>query len=111
MKSQKEIFSENFNRLLFEKDKTQADVYHALKDINRTTVSAWSCGKAVPRMDKIQALADFFGCQKSDLIEEYCGDDMSMIIGKMRLLNQNGINQLNHYLNLLLLDENNKEKT
>ena len=108
-KSQKEIFSDNFNRLLEEKDKTQADVYHALKNIERQTVSAWACGKAVPRMDRIQQLADFFGCQKSDLIEPYEEDMLSSIMIKARALNKTGISLLENYLDFLLLSDSNKE--
>lgn len=35
-----------------------------------TTVSEWLAGNKYPRIDKIELLANYFGVQKSDLIEE-----------------------------------------
>ena len=35
-----------------------------------STVSEWLQGKKYPRIDKIETLANYFGIQKSDLIEE-----------------------------------------
>lgn len=53
-------------------------------DIKYSTLSEWLQGKKYPRIDKIEKLADYFGVQKSDLIEEQhifktvfeSGDDM-----------------------------------
>lgn len=36
-----------------------------------STVSEWLQGKKYPRIDKIEALANYFGIKKSDLIEEH----------------------------------------
>lgn len=35
-----------------------------------STVSDWVNGKKYPRIDRIEIMADYFGIQKSDLIEE-----------------------------------------
>lgn len=35
-----------------------------------STVSDWVNGKKYPRIDRIEVMADYFGIQKSDLIEE-----------------------------------------
>ena len=35
-----------------------------------STVRDWEKGLTIPRMDKVQMLADYFGCKNSDLIEE-----------------------------------------
>ena len=49
--------------------KTQKEV---AKDINVSpqTFNTWCQGIALPRMGKVQKLADYFGVNKSDLIEE-----------------------------------------
>ena len=36
---------------------------------NYTTVREWTNGTAYPRIDKIEMMANYFGIQKSDLIE------------------------------------------
>lgn len=41
----------------------------ALK-LKYSTVSEWISGKKYPRIDKIELLAEYFGIQKSDLIED-----------------------------------------
>lgn len=38
--------------------------------LSSSTVSNWCTGKKLPRMGKIQMLADYFGINKSDLLEE-----------------------------------------
>lgn len=35
-----------------------------------STISEWINGKKYPRIDRIEIMADYFGIQKSDLIEE-----------------------------------------
>lgn len=35
-----------------------------------STVSEWMNGRKYPRIDRIEIMADYFGIQKSDLIEE-----------------------------------------
>ena len=39
-------------------------------DFNYTTVREWTNGTSYPRIDKIEALANYFGILKSDLIED-----------------------------------------
>lgn len=39
--------------------------------VSSGTISDWLAERTYPRMDKIQRLADFFGIEKSDLIEEH----------------------------------------
>lgn len=45
------------------------DLCAAIK-VPYSTVSEWVNGKKYPRIDKIEAMANYFGCEKSDLIEE-----------------------------------------
>lgn len=49
--------------------KTQNDLVSDL-GYSASTVSDWCTGKKLPRMDKIQALADYFHIEKSDLLEK-----------------------------------------
>ena len=50
--------------------KTQSDLVNDL-GISQSTISNWCTGLKLPRMGKIQLLADYFGINKSDLIEEH----------------------------------------
>ena len=38
--------------------------------ISYSTISDWINGKAYPRIDKIEMMANYFGIEKSDLVEE-----------------------------------------
>ena len=49
--------------------KNQMDLMKDL-GLGSSTVSSWCTGQKLPRMGKIQMLADYFGIRKSDLLEE-----------------------------------------
>ena len=61
-------FNEELNKLLNEHNKTQKEVAAAI-DVSPQTFNTWCKGIALPRMGKVQMLADYFGILKSDLIE------------------------------------------
>ena len=65
----KEIFSFNLRKKMDEADKTRQDISDAL-NISYFTVTDWVKGKKMPRMDKVEKLAEYFNCLISDLIEE-----------------------------------------
>ena len=65
---QKIIFSRNLNRLIDKSDKRQIDIASDLH-VSPQTLNTWVKGIAIPRMNKIQALADYFGVSKSDLVD------------------------------------------
>lgn len=65
----KEIFSTNLKRKMEEANKTRRDIVDAL-GFSYFTVTDWVNGKKMPRMDKVEQLAKYFGCLKSDLIEQ-----------------------------------------
>lgn len=67
--TQKIIFSKNLRRYIEQNNKTQIQVAKDLK-INPQTVNSWCKGVALPRMGKVQLLADYFHISKSDLLEE-----------------------------------------
>jgi SOS-response transcriptional repressor, lexA len=65
----KRIFARNLNHYLAINQKSQIDIIHDL-GMKRSSVSNWCAGISLPRMDKVQALADYFNINKSDLLEE-----------------------------------------
>lgn len=66
---QKKIFSENLNRLLQDREKTQSEVAKEI-DVSPQTFNTWTQGIAIPRMEKIQRLADYFHVEKSALLDK-----------------------------------------
>lgn len=65
------IFSKNLNHYLTVKGKKQSDIIADL-NINKSAISSWCNGTRLPRMNKIQLLADYLNINISDLIEENC---------------------------------------
>lgn len=66
----KEVFAKNLNRYMVERGKTRREVCQAL-GFSYSTFTDWCNGNKYPRIDKIEMLANYFGIEKSDLIEEY----------------------------------------
>lgn len=69
IKNRKQIFSRNLVNILSLREKSQIEVARAI-GISQQTFNTWVRGKALPRMDKIQLLAEYFNIQMSDLIED-----------------------------------------
>ena len=66
---QKVIFTKNLNRYLAYSGKTQKEIADAI-GVSPQTFNTWTQGIALPRMGKVQLLAEYFHIQKSDLLEE-----------------------------------------
>lgn len=66
---QKAIFSENLNSYIAKSEKTQLEIAKSI-GVSPQTFNTWCKGIAIPRMGKLQALADYFNINKSDLIED-----------------------------------------
>lgn len=66
---QRAVFTKNLNRYLSFSEKSQKEVADAI-GVSPQTFNTWVKGIALPRMSKVQLLADYFGIQKSDLLEE-----------------------------------------
>ena len=64
-----DVFTRNFKRHLALSGKRQVEVANAV-GVSTGTITDWKKGRSYPRMDKIQLLAEFFGIQKSDLVED-----------------------------------------
>lgn len=65
----KDVFARNLREYMQIKKKSRREVCDDL-GFSYYTFSDWVNGKKYPRMDKVEMLANYFGIQKSDLIEE-----------------------------------------
>ncbi len=65
----KEIFARNLNYYIDRSGKNQKEVAEEL-GFSTSTFNNWAMGNTYPRIDKIEMMANYFGIQKSDLIEE-----------------------------------------
>jgi transcriptional regulator with XRE-family HTH domain len=65
----KEIMATNIKRYMAMKGVTNQQLCDAL-DFKYTTFMDWIKGVTYPRIGKVEAMANYFGCEKSDLIEE-----------------------------------------
>ncbi|MDD4510514.1 MAG: helix-turn-helix transcriptional regulator, partial [Oscillospiraceae bacterium] len=62
----KAIFSKNLKYYMGKNRKTQSDLIKDL-NLNRSSISSWVNGTRLPRMDKVDKLAKYFGIKRSDL--------------------------------------------
>lgn len=65
----KRIFSKNLKYYMEINNKEQIDLINDL-GFNKSAVSTWCNGTRLPRMDKVEKLAQYFNINRSDLIEE-----------------------------------------
>lgn len=66
----KKTMSKNIQYYMNINNKTRQDICNDLK-IKYTTFTDWVNGNSYPRIDKIELIANYFGVEKSDLIEEH----------------------------------------
>lgn len=71
---QKKIFAQNLTYFLNLNGKKQIDLSNEL-GIGLSTINSWCTGSKMPRMDKVQLLADYFGIGKSDLLDDKSKED------------------------------------
>lgn len=64
----KKIFSKNLTDFLTKNNITQYELATRM-GVAPSTVSSWCSGEKMPRMDKVEWMASFFGITKSELIE------------------------------------------
>lgn len=64
----KQVMADNIKRLMKEFNVSQSDICTRL-NLKPSTFSDWVNAKTYPRIDKIEMLANYFGVEKSDLIE------------------------------------------
>jgi len=94
----------NIERQLELVNKTQREMCQAL-NFKENTVSDWMNAKTYPRIDKIEMMANYFGCKKSNLIERLSDQSdgrltiqEQMLLSDFRLLNPVGQNRGSGYI-------------
>ena len=65
----REIFPKRLIYYMNQNGKTRNDLVRDL-GFKYSTVRDWEKGLTVPRMDKVEMLANYFNCSNSDLLEE-----------------------------------------
>lgn len=65
----KKVFAKNLSFYIERSGKDRRELAEAW-GFPYSTVTEWINGRKYPRIDKIEKMADYFGIQKSDLIEE-----------------------------------------
>ena len=68
----KKIMARNIQKYLDANNVTRKELAAAI-DAPYTTVCGWLGAKSYPRIDKIERMANFFGVQKKDLVEDEIG--------------------------------------
>ena len=98
----KRIMASNIKRYMDQKGVTNQQLCDAL-DFKYTTFMDWIKGVTYPRIGKIEAMANYFGCEKSDLIEEKekptvkdgeLSEEMKELIGCIKKLPEDKIQML-----------------
>ena len=110
----KQIFSQNLRYYMSLNNKEQIDLINDL-GFNKSAVSTWCNGTRLPRMDKVNMLAEYFNINRSDLIEErvqpivdtssqiYCETDSeSKLVLSYRELNDSNKQKCTAYTKTLL---------
>ena len=65
----KQIMARNIQRYMDQRGISRQQLCDAL-GIKYTTLRDWLKGITYPRIGKVEAMANYFGCEKSDLIED-----------------------------------------
>lgn len=65
----KRIFGKNLSRYIDIRGITQLELAEKI-GVATSSVSYWCNGEKMPRMDKIEMIADYLGVTKSDLLED-----------------------------------------
>lgn len=110
----KEIMAGNIKRLTDAHNMTIKDLASAI-EVPYTTVCSWCQADTYPRIDKIEKMANLFNCSKAALVENLSSridealkiikdydDGISKPIYLMQSLNQEGIDAVTEYIEILL---------
>ena len=73
----KEIFAKNLKHYMEIKEISQKELA-VIVGVSAPTINEWIKSKKYPRIDKIEILSNYFGCLKSDLIEEKTEEQLKM---------------------------------
>ena len=73
----KEVFAKNLRRYMELKGISQKELA-VIVGVSAPTINEWIKSKKYPRIDKIEILSNYFGCLKSDLIEDKTEEQLNM---------------------------------
>lgn len=73
----KEVFAKNLKRYMERKEISQKELAKIV-GVSAPTLNEWVKAKKFPRIDKVEILANYFGCLKSDLIEEKTEEELQV---------------------------------
>lgn len=79
MNEQNRIFAKNLSEQLESHNKTQADLAKHCA-VSTASVAYWATGQKMPRIDKVQMIADYLNIKKSDLLEEHDSEDEQLLV-------------------------------
>lgn len=84
----KDVLAKNLRKHMLRSGKDRRTISEEL-EVSYSTLTDWVNGKKYPRIDRIEALAKYFGVLKSDLIEDFeeikkDNDRLASIIVKLR---------------------------
>lgn len=65
----REVFPRKLLHYMTLNNKTRNDLVRDL-GFKYSTIRDWEKGLTIPRMEKVEVLANYFGCENSDLIED-----------------------------------------
>lgn len=112
-------FSSNLERLMNKRDMSDSDLAK-LVDVNRTTVTRWRKGIRSPKLDKLPEIANVFGVEPLDLINDSKNldtvdkiTDVSVslyqdIIENLDDLKENNAPLVNDFIEEIIKEQNNK---
>ena len=106
----KKVFSKNLNFYMQLRGKTQTDIVTDL-GINKSAISSWCNGTRLPRMNKVNMLANYLGIHFSKLIGTYTTESTCKLAVDNELckliasLDNNDVNELKRYISLILLQK------
>lgn len=81
----KVVFSENIRYYLSKSGETQREIAKVAR-VSEGTVCDWIKRRTYPRMDKIQLMAEHWGIQMSDLVEERSVDNQYYLQKEAKLI-------------------------
>ncbi len=116
----KQIFSKNLRYYMSLNNKEQIDLINDL-GLNKSAVSTWCNGTRLPRMDKVNLLAEYLGISRSDLIEARSSEkpvnndhfqtkDERELVLSYRKLNEQNKKKCSIYTNTLLTNQQMEEE-
>ena len=106
----KQIMARNIKKYMERKGVSNQQLCDAL-DFKYTTFMDWIKGATYPRIGKIELMANYFGCEKSDLIEDKSEEPIELSPVKqkiMTLVDEMSDDEANNFLQAFLLLRNNK---